>query len=164
MPVLPGMPPCRITCGGGLADRDMKRELEGGYELDDDPGRVDIGVVHAYLSEESYWAKGRSLDEVRRLTDEATRVVGLYAPDGSQAGFCRVVSDGAVFAYLADVFVLEPHRGHGLGLELVREAVDNGPQSGLRWLLGTEDASSFYEKLGFGPPAEIMLERPPAED
>jgi hypothetical protein len=85
----------------------MRRELEGGYELDDDRGRVDVEVVHAYLSEESYWARGRSLVEVRRLVGEATRVVGLYAPDRSQAGFCRVVSDGAVFAYLADVFVLE---------------------------------------------------------
>ena len=64
MPVSPGMLQCRITCDGGLADHDMRRELEGGYELDDEPGRVDIGVVHAYLSEESYWAKGRSLDDV----------------------------------------------------------------------------------------------------
>ncbi len=142
----------------------MRRELEGGYELDDDRARVDIEVVHRFLSEESYWAKGRRLEEVRRLVGQATRVVGLYAPDESQAGFCRVVSDDAVFAYLADVFVLEPHRGHGLGLELIREAVDNGPQSGLRWLLGTEDAQDFYAKLGFGKPAEIMLERGPAED
>ena len=139
----------------------MRRVLEGGYELDDDRGRVDIGVVHAYLSEESYWAKGRPLAEVRRLVDEATRVVGLFATDGSQVGFCRVVSDGAVFAYLADVFVLEGHRGRGLGLELVREAVDGGPQAKLRWLLGTEDAEDFYAALGFGPPSGIMLERPP---
>ena len=72
----------------------MRRSLEGGYELDDDSARVDVGVVHAYLSEESYWARGRPLSEVRRLVDEATRVVGLYAPDGTQAGFARVVSDG----------------------------------------------------------------------
>jgi GNAT superfamily N-acetyltransferase len=140
----------------------MRRELEGGYELDDDRGRVDVEVVHAYLSEESYWARGRSLVEVRRLVGEATRVVGLYAPDRSQAGFCRVASDGAVFAYLADVFVLEPHRGRGLGLELVREIVDGGPQAGLRWLLGTEDAEEFYGRLGFGPVSEIMRERPPS--
>lgn len=139
----------------------MRRELEGGYELDDDRARVDVEVVHGYLSNESYWAKGRSLEEVRRLIGEATRTVGLYAPGGEQAGFCRVVSDGAVFAYLADVFVLEPHRGRGLGLELVREAVGGGPQAGLRWLLGTEDAGELYAKLGFGPVSEIMLERPP---
>ena len=141
----------------------MRRSLEGGYELDDDRARVDVGVVHAYLSEESYWARGRPLPEVRRLVEEATRVVGLYAPDGTQAGFARVVSDGAVFADLADVFVLEGHRGRGLGLELVREIVDGGPQANLRWLLGTEDAQGFYSKLGFGKPAEIMLERGPAD-
>lgn len=139
----------------------MRRELEGGYELDDDRARVDVAVVHAYLSEDSYWAKGRSLEEVRRLVGEATRVVGLYAPDGSQAGFCRVVSDGAAFAWLADVFVLEPHRGRVLGVELVREAVDGGSQAGLRWLLATEDAHSLYAKLGFGRPGEMILERPP---
>jgi GNAT superfamily N-acetyltransferase len=142
----------------------MRREIEGGYELDDDRERVDAGVVHAYLSRESYWAKGRSREEVERLVAEATRVVGLYAPDGSQAGFCRVVSDGAVFAYLADVFVLEPHRGRGLGLDLVREAVDGGGLAGLRWLLGTEDAEGLYARLGFGPVSEIMLERPPPAD
>lgn len=141
----------------------MRRLLESGYELDDDPGRVDTGVVHAFLSEESYWAKGRPLDEVRRLVREATRVVGLYAPDGAQAGFCRVVSDDAVFAYLADVFVLEQHRGRGLGLEMVREIVDEGPQAGLRWLLGTEDAETFYAALGFGQVSRIMLERPPPD-
>lgn len=138
--------------------------MEAGYELDDDRGRTDVAVVHAYLSGESYWARGRSLAEVRRLTDEATRVVNLFAPDGSQVGFARVVSDDAVFAYLADVFVLEGHRGRGLGLELVREAVDEGPQAKLRWLLGTEDAEDFYAALGFGPPSGIMLERPPAKD
>jgi GNAT superfamily N-acetyltransferase len=141
----------------------VRRELEGGYELDDDRGRTDIGIVHTYLSEESYWAKGRSLDEVRRLVEEATRVVGLFAGDGSQVGFCRVVSDDAVFAFLADVFVLEGHRGRGLGLELVREAVDGGPQASLRWLLATKDAEDFYAALGFGPPSALMLERPPAE-
>jgi GNAT superfamily N-acetyltransferase len=139
----------------------VKRRLEGGYELDDDRGRIDAGVVHAYLSEQSYWAKGRPRLEVDRLIAGATRVVGLYAPDGEQVGFCRVVSDGAVFAYLADVFVLEPHRGRGLGMELVREAVDGGPHSQLRWLLGTEDAEGFYAKLGFGPVSGIMRERQP---
>jgi GNAT superfamily N-acetyltransferase len=141
----------------------VKRELEGGYELDDARARVDVEVVHRFLAEESYWARGRPLDEVGRLVDEATRVVGLYAPDGSQAGFSRVVSDGAVFAYLADVFVLEPHRGRGLGLEMVREIVDNGPQAGLRWLLGTADAQDLYAQLGFGPVSEIMRERLPTQ-
>jgi GNAT superfamily N-acetyltransferase len=139
----------------------VRRELPGGYELDDDRGRVDIDVVHRFLSEESYWAKGRSTEEVQRLIEEATRVVGIYAPDGSQAAFCRVASDGAAFAFLGDVFVLEPHRGRGLGRELVAEAVERGPQSNLRWFLGTQDAHGLYANYGFGQPSSWIMERPP---
>jgi GNAT superfamily N-acetyltransferase len=98
---------------------------------------------------------------VERLVREATRVVGLYH-DGSQVGFLRVVSDDEVFAYLADVYVLEEARGRGLGEELVREAVDNGPQAGLRWTLGTVDAHDFYARLGFERPSWMVMERPPA--
>ncbi len=77
-------------------------------------------------------------------------------------GFARAVSDGEVFAYLADVYVLPEFQGRGLGLELVREIVERGPQSGLRWLLGTSDAHEFYAKLGFGQPPSILMERAPA--
>jgi GNAT superfamily N-acetyltransferase len=139
----------------------VRRELTGGYELDDDGGRVDVGVVHAYLSGESYWARGRSRPEVERTVDEATRVVGAYAPDGSQAGFARAVSDDAAFAFLLDVFVLAPHRGRGLGREIVSEIVERGPQSGLRWVLVTADAHALYGRLGFGVPSERIMERPP---
>jgi GNAT superfamily N-acetyltransferase len=141
----------------------VRRELDNGYELDDDRERVDVALLHRFLSEEAYWALGRPRPEVRRLVDEATRVVSAFAPDGAQVGFARVVSDDAVFAYLADVFVLAGHRGRGLGRELVREAVERGPQSGLRWLLGTADAHDFYAAFGFVRPSELMLERPPAE-
>jgi GNAT superfamily N-acetyltransferase len=140
----------------------MKRELAGGYELDDDRGRIDATVVHRYLSEESYWARGRPRSEVDRLIAEATRVLGVYAPDGAQVGFCRVVSDGAAFAFLGDVFVLEGHRGKGLGKELVAEAVERGPHSELRWILGTEDAHSLYSAYEFGPASEVVMERRPA--
>jgi GNAT superfamily N-acetyltransferase len=139
----------------------VRRELPGGYELDDDRGRVDLDVVHRYLSDESYWAKGRSFREVQRLVEEAVRVIGIYAPDGTQVAFCRVASDGAAFAFLADVFVLEPHRGRGLGRELVSEAVERGPQSNLRWFLGTADAHGLYSEYGFGRPSERIMERPP---
>jgi len=67
-------------------------------------------------------------------------------------------------AYLADVYVLEEHRGQGLGVELVRAAVDEGPHRDLRWMLHTRDAHGLYEKFGFGPPSDLMLERPPAGD
>jgi GNAT superfamily N-acetyltransferase len=142
----------------------VRRELADGYELDDDPDRVDIDTVHRYLSEESYWAKGRPRQEVQRLVEEATRVIGIYAPDGSQVAFCRVASDGAAFAFLGDVFVLEGHRGRGLGRELVGEAVERGPQSNVRWFLGTDDAHGLYADYGFGRPSERIMERPPAND
>jgi GNAT superfamily N-acetyltransferase len=137
----------------------MRRELPGGYELDDDPQRVDVDAVHAYIRDESYWAKGRSREKMDAALAGSARVIGLYAPDGSQAGFARVISDSATYAYLADVFVFEAHRGRGLGVELVREAVDSDPWSQMSWHLRTADAHRLYEKFGFGPPTERSLER-----
>jgi GNAT superfamily N-acetyltransferase len=137
----------------------VRRELPGGFELDDDPSRVDVDAVHDYLANESYWAKGRRREVTERLVEEADRVVGLYRGD-EQMGFARVVTDGAAFAFLADVFVLEAARGRGLGVELVREAVENGPHARLRWLLGTDDAHALYAKVGFGAPSERIMERP----
>lgn len=137
----------------------MRRDLGDGYELDDDPGRVDVDAVHAYIGGESYWAHGRSREEMGRLVREAQRVVGLYR-DGAQVGFCRAASDGANMVYLADVYVLEGHRGRGLGLELVREMVDNGPYADKGWLLHTRDMHRLYAKLGFGAPGERLMERP----
>jgi GNAT superfamily N-acetyltransferase len=138
----------------------VKRGLPGGFELDDDLGRVDIDAVYEFLSTEAYWAKGRSRETIERLVREASRVVGLYE-SGRQIGFARTVSDGASFAYLADVYVLPEHRGRGLGIELVKEAVDHGPYADRRWLLHTEDAHALYEKLGFGPGGRKLMERSP---
>jgi GNAT superfamily N-acetyltransferase len=137
----------------------VRRELPGGYELDDDPQRVDVDVVHAYIGGVSYWAKGRSREKMEAALAGSARVLGLYAPDGSQAGFLRVISDRATYAYLADVFVLEPHRGRGLGVELVREAVETEPWKQMSWHLRTSDAQKLYEKFGFHRPSERSLER-----
>jgi GNAT superfamily N-acetyltransferase len=137
----------------------VKRELADGYELDDDPNRIDIDAVHAFISGESYWGQGRPRSTVERVIRKADRVVGLYK-DGAQIGFCRAVTDeGARIAYLADVYVLADHRGHGLGLELVREMVDNGPLAENTWLLHTRDMHRLYAKVGFGPPGERLMER-----
>jgi GNAT superfamily N-acetyltransferase len=138
----------------------VKRGLPGGFELDDDPTRVDLDAVYDFLSKHAYWAEGRSRETVERLVREASRVVGLYHGD-RQVGFARTVSDGQSFAYLADVYVLPDLRGLGLGIELVREAVDNGPFADRRWLLHTEDAHALYEKLGFGPGSRKLMERSP---
>jgi len=137
----------------------MIRALDGGYELDDDPARVDVDAVHAFLSA-SYWAEGRPREEVERLVREAQRVVCLFH-EGRQVGFCRAGSDGASVTYLADVYVLPEHRGRGLGEELVREMVDNGPYAARRWLLHTRDAHELYRRFGFGAPGERLMERPP---
>lgn len=136
----------------------VRRDLGGGYELDDDVGRVDVDAVHAYLSREAYWAKGRPRDEVERLVREAQRVVGLYK-DGAQVGFCRTVSDGASFAYLADVYVLEGHRGRGLGLDMVREMIEGGRYADRKWILHTRDMHALYAKLGFAAPGGRLMER-----
>ena len=139
----------------------MRRSLGHGLELDDDPARVDVAAVHAFLAEQSYWARGRAREVQERLVREASRVVGLY--DRSlQIGFARAVSDGNSIAYLADVYVLPDYRGRGLGLELVREMVERGPLAGVRWSLHTEDAHDLYRKLGFEAPGPRAMERPPA--
>jgi GNAT superfamily N-acetyltransferase len=137
----------------------VKRDLGDGYELDDDPTRIDVDAVHAFLSS-SYWAEGRARSEVERLTSGAQRVVGVYK-DGAQVGFARAFTDDMSAVYLADVYVLEEHRGRGLGIELVREMVDNGPYAHRRWILHTRDMHRLYAKFGFGPPSERVMERQP---
>ena len=134
----------------------MKRDLGDGYELDDDRARLDREAVHAYLGGVSYWAKGRTRGRQDELIDASEHVVGLYH-EGLQIGFARAVDcDAAGFVYLADVYVLDEHRGRGLGVELVKEIVERGPFAGRRWVLHTRDMHSLYEKFGFGPNARLM--------
>jgi GNAT superfamily N-acetyltransferase len=137
----------------------VRRELPGGFEVDDDRERIDVEAVHDFVSNHSYWAPGRAREEQERLVREAQRVVGVYY-DGCQIGFARAVSDGASVTYLADVYVLPEYRGHGLGVELIREMIENGPYADKRWILHTADAHALYEKFGFGPPSERVMERP----
>ena len=136
----------------------MRRELGDGFELDDDPARVDRSAVHVYLSGESYWAEGRTRERQDELIDASDRIVGLYR-EGRQVGFARAVDcDAAGFVYLADVYVLEECRGLGLGVEIVREMIENGPYADRRWVLHTRDMHALYEKFGFGP-SERLMER-----
>jgi GNAT superfamily N-acetyltransferase len=138
----------------------VRQQLPGGYELDDDPSRIDAAAVHAYIAGESYWAKGRPRELMGEFIDRAARVVGLYAPDGEQVGFSRTVEAAdAGLVYLADVYVLEAHRGQGHGTELVRFTVEEGPYADRRWILHTADAHGLYAKFGFGQ-GERLLERP----
>jgi GNAT superfamily N-acetyltransferase len=138
----------------------MRRPLADDYELDDDRGRVDVDAVHRFLSEEAYWVPGRSREEIERLIRDSTRVVVAYSPSGSLAGFARVVSDRSNFAWLGDVFVLADHRGRGLGIEIVREAVEHPPERDCAWYLNTRDAHGLYERFGFAPAdPEITMTR-----
>jgi GNAT superfamily N-acetyltransferase len=136
----------------------VRRALGDGFELDDDLERVDLAAVHRYLSEESYWAQGRTYADVEALVREAARVVALYH-DGSLIGFCRAARCAPALYYLADVYVLEGYRGRGLGVELVREMVDSGPLAGRNWFLHTTDAHDLYRRFGFTDPGPKVLER-----
>jgi ribosomal protein S18 acetylase RimI-like enzyme len=141
----------------------VRRELAGGFELDDDPARIDVDAVHAFISGESYWGRGRSRALTERAIRGSSRVVGLYAgpPPGAQVGFARAITDGAIVAYLADVYVLAECRGRGLGLELVRWTVDGRDGGSVRWLLHTADAQGLYARLGFSEerPTYALMER-----
>ncbi len=115
-------------------------------------------AVYHYLSEESYWARGRRREQVAQTIAVAARVIGLY--DGArQIGFARVISDGVHVAHLCDVYVLSRYRGRGFGVELVREAVDNGPQAELNWTLATDDAHGLYAQFGFTEPNPQLMQR-----
>jgi GNAT superfamily N-acetyltransferase len=137
----------------------VQRDIGNGYELDDDAARTDHEAVHRFLSGEAYWALGRPREVVDELIDGAARVVGLYH-DGEQVGFVRVVSDRHTMAYVADVYVLPEHRGRGLGGEMFRFAVEEGPFAGVRkWGLHTRDAHELYRRFGFGDPDGRYMER-----
>ena len=119
----------------------------GDDTISTDPERLDRAAVHAFLSG-SYWAKGIPREVVDRSIEGAL-CFGVYA-GGGQVGFARVITDRATFAYLADVFVLESHRGRGLA-EWLMEAVMAHPdlQKLRRWILMTRDANGLYRKFGF---------------
>jgi len=121
-----------------------------GYEISTDPARLDLDVIHGYLRE-AYWSPGVLRDVVERSIARSL-CFGLYAPNGAQAGFARVVTDGATFAWIADVFLLEPHRGRGLGVWLMETVLAHPDLQGLRRIvLATKDAHELYERFGFVP-------------
>ncbi|QKJ19753.1 GNAT family N-acetyltransferase [Microbacterium hominis] len=131
------------------------------YELDDDPARIQREVVWQWLSTEAYWGRWRTRADIDTQLRTAWRVVGAYRPDtGAQVGFARAVSDGVAFAYLADVFVIDEHRGHGLGTGIVRRMIDEGPGARMRWTLFTGDAHGMYRRFGFAEPDATAMVRP----
>lgn len=129
----------------------MAYEVEQGeYIISDDPTRLDIDAIHAFLSQMSYWAADISRDRLETAIANSLPF-GLYI-DETQIGFARVVSDCSTFAYLADVYVDEAFRGRGLS-KLLLDAVIKHPSLRhlRRWMLGTRDAHSLYAQFGFIP-------------
>ena len=120
-----------------------------GYEISTDPARLDIDAMHAFLTR-SYWSPGIPRDTVERAARHSL-CFGLYEKaSGKQVGLTRVVTDHATFAYLCDVYVLEEHRGHGLGKWLMRTVTAHPCFSGARRvMLGTLDAHGLYRQFGF---------------
>lgn len=136
------------------------RVTHAGYELDDDPTRVDRDAVWEFLSTQAYWGRFRTRADLEAQLASAWRVVGAYDATGAQVGFARAISDGVALAYLADVYVLPGDRGRGLGHALLRVMVDDGPGAAYRWLLHTDDAHGLYAAHGFAPADHTALERP----
>ena len=125
----------------------------GEYLISTDKSRLNVELVRDFLKL-SYWASGIPVEIVRRSIDNSL-VFGVYTDD-EQVGFARVVTDYATFAYLADVFVLEAHRGRGLGKWMMQVITSHPRLRGFRrWMLATRDAHELYRKYGFAE-----LERP----
>ncbi|HLW86213.1 MAG TPA: GNAT family N-acetyltransferase [Candidatus Sulfotelmatobacter sp.] len=122
----------------------------GEFVISSDPARLDLDVIHNFLTN-CYWAKGIPRDVVARSIEHAL-CFGIYDDRGAQVGFARVISDFATIAYLGDVFVLESHRGRGLGKWLM-ECITQHPalQNLRRWILTTRDAHGLYAQVGFTP-------------
>lgn len=120
----------------------------GAIEISTDPGRLDRELIHAFLSRESYWALGVAREVVDRAID-GSLPFGAYEHD-VQVGFARAVTDGATFAWMADVFVVSSHRGRGLGRRLVEAVLAHPQVRGARnVLLATADAHGLYSPYGF---------------
>jgi GNAT superfamily N-acetyltransferase len=121
----------------------------GGYTISTDPARLDLEAIHAYLAR-SYWSPGIPRAIVERGVENSL-CFGLFH-GREQAGFARVITDGASFAYLCDVYVLEEHRGRALGRWLVEVVLGHPSLHGLRrFVLVTRDAHRLYERYGFRP-------------
>lgn len=128
-----------------------------GYEISSDRGRLDMATIHAYLTA-SYWSPGIPRALVERALEHSL-CFGIYR-GALQVGFARVITDRATFAYLADVFVLEAHRGQGLSKWLMEVVLEHRDLQGLRnFMLRTLDAQGLYERFGFRPldhPERVM--------
>jgi GNAT superfamily N-acetyltransferase len=138
-----------------------------GYLISDDAALLDLDVIHDFIANQSYWAKGRSRELVERAVAHSL-CFGLYAPGGAQAGFARMITDFATAAHLQDVFVLPAHRRSGRGTALVAAVLAHPALRPVRrWTLSTRDAHGLYARFGFAPfpnPENQLMRRVEADD
>ncbi|MTJ83090.1 MAG: GNAT family N-acetyltransferase [Telmatospirillum sp.] len=114
--------------------------------------KINLALVHRFLSEQSGWAKGISFATVKRSIDHSLCFTGLLG--NRQIAFARVITDRTTFANLVDVFVLPPYRGQGYGKRLIQAVLSHPDLQGLRrFTLATSDAHGLYARFGFAPPA-----------
>lgn len=136
--------------------------MNNGYVISTDKSKLDVAVIHDFLSNRSYWGKGRTFEAVQKTIDNSL-CFGAYDKKDQLAGFARVVTDLTIFAYLMDVFILEDNRGRGLGKQLIDHIINYPDLQGIRfWRLDTDDAHGLYRKYGFKEPAfpgKIMEKR-----
>ncbi|WP_407548530.1 GNAT family N-acetyltransferase [Streptomyces sp. Pv4-95] len=143
----------------------MTTTREDGYELSTDPARLDVDLVHHWLSTDAYWALDRSRETTERSVRSSLNFAVHHA-SGSQVAYARVVTDRATFAWLCDVYVAPAHRGKGLGTWMVGAVRGHLAPYGIkRVLLATLDAHEIYAKNGFTPlpdPEHLMILNPSA--
>ncbi len=128
-------------------------------EISTDKSKLNINVIHKYLSEESYWAKDRNIETIQRSIDHSL-CFGVYIND-NQVGFARVVTDYTIYAYIMDVFILKEYQGKGYGKSLMNVIMNHQELQNLnRWGLATNDAHGLYKQFGFESLSkpEIMME------
>jgi len=126
-----------------------------GYEISADPSRLDAELIHQWLSQDAYWALGRSREKQDLAIANSLNFGAYRSISGAQVGYARVVTDNATFAWLCDVYVDPAARGAGLGTALATAVRDQlAPQGLRRILLATADAHAVYAKVGFAPLAE----------
>lgn len=126
-----------------------------------DKSKLDLTFIHDYLSNRSYWAKGRTMEVVEKSVANSL-CFGVFNDDDQQVGFARIVTDYAILAWVMDVFIAEDYRGQGLSKLLMKEVMAHPDLQGLkRWGLMTVDAHSLYQQFGFTPASkpEMLMEK-----
>lgn len=130
------------------------------FFISTDKSKLDLSVITNFLTNNSYWAKDRSIKTIEKSIKNSL-CFGVYAQGYVQVGFARVATDYSVFAWIMDLFILEEYRKKGLSKLLMGEILAHPELQGLqRWGLATEDAHGLYEKYGFRvlSKPEMMME------